>query len=118
MLGERLRDLRLARGLTQGQIAELVGLQQPQVSAIEVGRRDTTTGVLLRWLEVCDAELVVHPRRNARAIDRLRTIAAGLTPEGLRDLLTLAGAWGRLTDRQRSAVLGIVQATAADGDQA
>lgn len=37
-MGERLRKLREARGLTQGQVAEAVGMSQKTVSSIETGR--------------------------------------------------------------------------------
>lgn len=37
-LGQRLREWRLAQGLTQGELAERAGLDQSSISAIETGR--------------------------------------------------------------------------------
>ena len=39
VLGERIAELRKARGITQVQLAELLGVSQQTVQAYEVGRR-------------------------------------------------------------------------------
>lgn len=38
LLGERIRELRKARGLTQEQLAELVEVEQKHVSRLELGK--------------------------------------------------------------------------------
>jgi transcriptional regulator with XRE-family HTH domain len=54
----RLRELRLAKGLTQVQLAELCGMPQSTISRIESG---STTGVDFDTLERVAAALRVHP---------------------------------------------------------
>lgn len=44
-MGEKLKAARLAAGLTQGQLAELVGVQQRDISRWEGGHREP--GVLI-----------------------------------------------------------------------
>lgn len=44
----RLRDLREDRDLSQQQIADLLGMKQPQYSRYERGLRDIPTDVLIR----------------------------------------------------------------------
>ena len=44
-MGEKLKAVRLAAGLTQGQLAELVGVQQRDISRWENGHREP--GVLI-----------------------------------------------------------------------
>ena len=43
IVGQRIRTLRKARGLTQAQLAELAGLPQSQISQIESGARRGST---------------------------------------------------------------------------
>lgn len=38
LLGERIRELRKLRGLTQEQFAELIGVEQKHVSRLELGK--------------------------------------------------------------------------------
>ena len=59
-LGVRLKTAREQAGLTQGQVAKLLGLHRPSVSEMEAGRRGVTTdelailadtyGVSVNWL--------------------------------------------------------------------
>ena len=44
----RLRDLREDRDLSQQQVAEYLGMKQPQYSRYERGLRDVPTDVLIR----------------------------------------------------------------------
>ncbi|MHB9130387.1 MAG: helix-turn-helix domain-containing protein [Armatimonadota bacterium] len=43
-IGDRIRKLRMERGLTQGQLAELVGVSRRQVNQWEQGRTQTPQG--------------------------------------------------------------------------
>lgn len=54
----RLRDIRLASGLTQVQLAERCGMPQSTISRIESG---TTSGVDFETLDKVAAALEVHP---------------------------------------------------------
>ena len=44
----RLRDLREDHNLTQTQVAELLGMKQPQYNRYERGLRDVPTDILIR----------------------------------------------------------------------
>jgi transcriptional regulator with XRE-family HTH domain len=57
MYGEFLRSVREARGLSQRALAEVAGIPQPNVSAIERDRRLPTADTLNRWLVACGFEL-------------------------------------------------------------
>ncbi len=59
--GERLRDLRAAKGLSQEELADLAGLHRTHVSLIERNRRSVrleTLERLARALEVQPADLI------------------------------------------------------------
>ena len=61
IFGARLRELRLARGLTQEQLAERSRSNKPFISNLERGRTSPTLGMLIRLAEALDcrvAELV------------------------------------------------------------
>ena len=48
----RLRDMREDADLTQRQLAELLGMPQPQYSRYEQGLRDLPTHLLIRLAEI------------------------------------------------------------------
>lgn len=50
-LGQRIRDLRRKRGLTQEQLAELADLSTPYVSHLERGTKKASLAVLVRLAE-------------------------------------------------------------------
>ena len=56
--GSLVRSARLARHLTQPQLAELSGIEQANISAIETGRRSPTAATLHRLVHACGFELV------------------------------------------------------------
>ncbi len=61
----RLRDLRLAKGLTPQQLAELSGVPQPTIWRIEDGTTRIDLGILERLAEALDVDaalLIRHER--------------------------------------------------------
>ncbi|MEQ4610708.1 helix-turn-helix transcriptional regulator [Streptomyces cavourensis] len=56
-IGRRLRELREDRGLTQIQLAELVGMDHKTVHRIEYGTSDPTLTMLLRLAAALGVEL-------------------------------------------------------------
>lgn len=58
MYGEVIRRARRARGLTQAELAVNSGIDQPNISAIEHGRRLPSVDTLHRLLVGCGFELV------------------------------------------------------------
>src|SRR5262245_12772862 len=59
VLGLRVRELRLARGWTQEQLAEAAGMQQPAIARFELGGTVPTLPLLDRLARVLGAELHV-----------------------------------------------------------
>lgn len=74
MYGTFLRELRASRGLSQGDLASVVGISQPNLSAYERDRRVPSADTLNRLVVACGYQLV------ARAGDRV--VACGLPRAG------------------------------------
>ena len=53
-LGQRIRDLRRKRGLTQEQLAELADLSVPYISHLERGTKTPSLAVLVRLADSLD----------------------------------------------------------------
>ena len=51
-LSDRLRTLREAKGMTQGELSQLVSISRPQIANLEKGRGEPSLGVLR---EICEA---------------------------------------------------------------
>ncbi|HYI12784.1 MAG TPA: helix-turn-helix transcriptional regulator [Thermoanaerobaculia bacterium] len=57
LLGQRLRELRTKRRLTQQALAETAGIPQTHVSAIELGLMQPNLGTLLRLALALDCKV-------------------------------------------------------------
>jgi transcriptional regulator with XRE-family HTH domain len=57
MIAQRLRMARDLAGLSQSQVAQMMGLQRPSVSEIEAGRRKVSAEELARLAEIYDADI-------------------------------------------------------------
>lgn len=91
-LGKRLKAARHAKGYTQEQLAEIVGLSVPHLSRIECGRKTLT---VLKLAEICDAlDLPIekllsstftpeNPAHNRQFVE----IANGCSPEAVELML-------------------------------
>lgn len=58
MYGDLVRNARRSRGLTQSQLAEVSGLAQPNISAIEIGTRQPSAATLHQLLLACGYEVL------------------------------------------------------------
>ncbi|MDO8754885.1 MAG: helix-turn-helix transcriptional regulator [Anaerolineales bacterium] len=58
--GYQIARLRIARGLTQAQLAEMVGTQQPSIARIESGNALPSLLFLERVASVLNARVEVH----------------------------------------------------------
>jgi transcriptional regulator with XRE-family HTH domain len=58
LLGARLRELRVGRGLSQQALADRVGMPQTHVSAIEVGARLPNLTTVLRLTIALDCKVM------------------------------------------------------------
>ena len=57
MYGDLVARARRSRGLTQAELAEVAGIEQANISAIERGHRVPSTATLHRLLHACGYEL-------------------------------------------------------------
>ena len=64
MYGAFIRDLRTSRRLSQGALAEIVGISQPNLSAYEQDRRSPTLDTLNRIVVACGYELAATAGRR------------------------------------------------------
>ncbi len=61
-LARRVRQLRVRRQLTQGELAELAGTKQPNIARLESGRAGPTLGFLEKVASALGAKLDVRLR--------------------------------------------------------
>ena len=103
-LGERVAQLRKARGVTQVQLAEALGVSQQTVQAYEVGRRRipvSTLRLLVKTLSVSLDELMAegeHAPRNC-----------GPVPPGQRQFARISA----LPRPKQRAVMNVIEALLA-----
>lgn len=62
---------RAAKGLTQADLGELLGLPQSHVSRLEGGKVDLRTSSLLELARVLDMEVILVPRKLVPAVRRV-----------------------------------------------
>ena len=105
-LGKRLLQARSASGMTQGELAEAVGITQPSYSALErdiskstskIGSLARLLGVDAYWLETGEGAM-----RRSGLSEALTDYA--LPPETRRILHSL----GKMTERKRKALLELI----------
>lgn len=58
MYGDIVKQARTSRGLTQAELAQISGIDQPNISAIESGRRMPTASTLHQLLLCCGYEML------------------------------------------------------------
>ena len=113
---EKLRALRIARGLTQLQVAEAIGQTKASISQYEGGKRRPTLEALALWADALDYVLIVDlvPDGASSWVDEI----AQLQPAEVAALLRLAQAIGRqgpvLSARVAGWVEGIEAAESID----
>lgn len=57
MIAARIREARKVAGLSQGQVAKMLGLHRPSVSEMEAGNRRVSADELARMAELFDVEV-------------------------------------------------------------
>ncbi len=96
--GRLIREARLRGGLTQQELADLMGTSQPVIARWESGRRSPTVDTLLRAVRACGLDLSMsivtpdleherHLRRNLRRSPEERLDRMVLDRRGVEDLL-------------------------------
>lgn len=58
-LGETVRALRIARGMTRAELAELVGISESHLNKIEAGTRQPGINTYQKIMDVMGAEVVI-----------------------------------------------------------
>ena len=108
LIPERLKEARKLAGLSQGQVAKMLGLHRPSVSEMEAGNRRVSADELARLAEIYDVSVAWLLGEGPEALDahdpRLQLAARELTklkPDDLERLLKLLAAM-----RSGSAVKG------------
>jgi transcriptional regulator with XRE-family HTH domain len=112
-IGQRLREIREAKNLSQGDIAEGTGLVRPYISRVENGHTIPGLETLERWARAldmplyqilyegeeppkplkiagADPELWGNSRGEAAALNRLRLALKKMDEDGRKVLLSLA----------------------------
>lgn len=67
--GERIRELRLAKGLSQEQLAEKTGFHRTYIGMVERGERNlslTNVGVLAKFFKLSVSEILKFEQRGGR----------------------------------------------------
>jgi HTH-type transcriptional regulator / antitoxin HipB len=68
-LGAIIQTARRSRGLSQQQLAELIGMRQKTISAIENGSDGTKLDTLLRVISILDLNIqIIEGRRDGPSI--------------------------------------------------
>lgn len=75
-LPARLRAARERAGLSQGQVAKLLGMQRPTISEIEAGRRKVTAEELARFGDIYNASVSWLLNEQQEGTDPMVELAA------------------------------------------
>ena len=75
-IAQRLRAAREQVGLSQGQVAVMLGLQRPSVSEIEAGRRGVSAEELSKLAEIYNVSLSWLTKAEAEVSDPAVELAA------------------------------------------
>lgn len=79
-VANRVIAYRAQRGLSQGELAERLGMKQPQIARLESADHNPTIDTLIKLVNVLEIELVIdiHPARKPSKLvnKRARTTAA------------------------------------------
>lgn len=111
-IGRRLRQARIAKGLTQKDLAESLGLTHQAVQKYESGESRlalSTLAVLRSELGIEAADLLPAIRSDGSAVND-PIAAIGRTIQGVR----LANLFGRMTAEQQQSLLNVAKAIVPD----
>jgi transcriptional regulator with XRE-family HTH domain len=115
--GERLRELREARGLPLKSMAEALGVSPAYLSALEHGRRGRPTHAMVvaicAYLNIIWDEADELARLARLSHPRVTVDTAGLSPRATRLANLLAERIGALSPDRIEKILGLLDATPA-----
>lgn len=94
LISQRLREARQLAGLSQGQVAKMMGMHRPTISEIEAANRRVSADEIARFAEIYDVStgylLGDAPNKLAMGDPKLQLAArelAKLSPDALDGLL-------------------------------
>lgn len=70
-IARQLREVRVARGVSQGDLSERIGITQAQISRFERGRADLRLGSLVELGRGLGLEVMLVPRARVPAVSAL-----------------------------------------------
>lgn len=87
-IAERLRMARESAGLSQGQVAKLMGLHRPTISEIEAGRRRVSADELTQFAELysVDTDWILSEQESDSSDDKILLAARQLSNMSNEDL--------------------------------
>jgi transcriptional regulator with XRE-family HTH domain len=85
-VGSRLRELRIARGLTQDQVARPLGLARTSVTNIEAGRQPASGWLLWRIAQLLSTEVAALLPESPDPLPPEAVLPNDLTPKS-RDVI-------------------------------
>ena len=102
LIANRIREARKLAGLSQGQVAKIIGLHRPAISEIEAGNRNVSATELARFAEIYDVsaawlmgegadQLEPHDQRLQLAFRELKKLKPGDIDKLMRALAALRG---------------------------
>lgn len=102
-VGHRVREARKLAGLSQGQLAKILGLHRPSVSEIEAGNRNVTADELKKIAETCEVTVSWLMGDTADERENQLKLAARelskLKPDDFKRLMTLLASLRREEER-------------------
>jgi len=105
IIAARIREARRMAGLSQGQVAKLLGLQRPSVTEIESGNRGVTAEELSKLAEVFEVSVTWLLGEGSERVDaqddRLQLAARELKKLKPKDLERLMSILASLRDQEK-----------------
>lgn len=104
-IAERLRAAREQAGLTQGQVAKLLGINRPAISEIEAGRRKVSAEEVTEFARIYDVSVSwlanAAPEIANPAVELAARELAKLKREDLDTVLNLLNTLRKATTEQK-----------------
>lgn len=85
-VGERIKNIREAEGLTQNGLAEMAGISQSHLRRVELGQAKITTDLLQMICDACNISIIDFFDVD-RGVDELSVAISKLTPKQKTKLL-------------------------------
>ena len=119
--GQKMRSLRLARGLTQQQQADYLGVSKAYISALENGARGRPSGPLVdqicAWLGLIWDDAEELKRLASMSHPKPVVNASHVSPEAVYLANLLAQSIGQLTDQQCSEMAKTLELYVAENNR-